>query len=57
MLFLLVMTFWLVIEAFKRIFMDYEIDGEIMLITAVCSLIFNIIMITVLEPEEHEEES
>lgn len=57
LLFLLVLTMWLVVEAFKRVFMDYEIDGKIMLITAVCSLIFNIIMITVLEPEESDTES
>jgi zinc transporter 2 len=36
------------VEATKRIFIDYIIDGEIMLITAVLSLIFNLIMMDVL---------
>lgn len=48
LLFLLALTIWLVVEAFQRIFMKYEIDGEIMLITAVLSLIFNIVMMDIL---------
>lgn len=46
--FLLTLTIWLLVEATKRIFIDYIIDGEIMLITAVLSLIFNLIMMDVL---------
>ena len=46
--FLLTLTIWLLVEATKRIFIDYVIDGEIMLITAVLSLIFNLIMMDVL---------
>jgi len=46
--FLLTLTIWLLVEAIKRIFVDYIIDGEIMLITAVLSLIFNLIMMDVL---------
>jgi len=46
--FLLTLTIWLLVEATKRIFVVYEIDGEIMLITAVLSLFFNIAMMKVL---------
>jgi Co/Zn/Cd efflux system component len=46
--FLLALTLWLVVEAFKRIFLDYEIDGDFMLITAVLSLLFNIVMLETL---------
>lgn len=46
--FLLTLTVWLLVEATKRIFIDYVIDGEIMLITAVLSLIFNLIMMDAL---------
>ena len=53
--FLLTLTIWLLVEAIKRIFVDYIIDGEIMLITAVLSLIFNLIMMDVLHqgPKYH----
>jgi len=47
-LFLLFVTIWLLIEAVQRIFIDYDIEGEIMLITAVLSLIFNLILINIL---------
>lgn len=46
--FLLTLTIWLLVEASKRIFVTYQIDGEIMLITAVLSLFFNIAMMKVL---------
>lgn len=46
--FLLTLTIWLLVEATKRIFVVYQIDGEIMLITAVLSLFFNIAMMKVL---------
>lgn len=46
--FLLTLTIWLLVEACKRIFVYYDIDGEIMLITAVLSLCFNIAMMKVL---------
>ena len=46
--FLLTLTIWLLIEAMKRVFITYNIDGEIMLITAVLSLIFNLILINIL---------
>jgi len=46
--FLLTLTIWLLVEASKRIFVVYQIDGEIMLITAVLSLFFNIAMMKVL---------
>ena len=55
--FLLALTLWLVVEAFKRIFIEYEIDGEFMLVTAVLSLIFNIVMMDVLHsavPHDHD---
>ena len=32
----------------KRVFITYNIDGEIMLITAVLSLVFNLILINIL---------
>lgn len=46
--FLLTLTIWLLVEASKRFFVYYEIDGEIMLITAILSLFFNIAMMKVL---------
>lgn len=46
--FLLTLTIWLLFEAMKRIFIEYDIDGEIMLITAVLSLLFNLILINIL---------
>ena len=46
--FLLTLTIWLLVEASKRIFVVYQIDGEIMLVTAVLSLFFNIAMMKVL---------
>jgi cobalt-zinc-cadmium efflux system protein len=47
-LFLLLVTVYLLIEAIYRIFIDYDIEGEIMLITAVLSLVFNLILINIL---------
>lgn len=47
-LFLLIITVWLLIEAIKRIFEDYKIDGEIMLVTAVLSVMFNLVLINIL---------
>lgn len=58
-MFLLVITFYLVYEAYRRIFMKYEIDGEFMLITAVISLIFNIVMMDTLHDapgKEHDHD-
>lgn len=46
--FLLTLTIWLLVEAMQRIFIDYDIDGPIMLITAVLSLLFNLILINIL---------
>lgn len=46
--FLLTLTIWLLVEATQRVFIKYEIDGEIMLITAVLSLVFNLILIKIL---------
>lgn len=46
--FLLTLTVWLLIEAMKRVFVKYDIDGEVMLITAVLSLLFNVILIKIL---------
>lgn len=46
--FLLTLTIWLLIEATKRIFVVYQIDGEIMLITAILSIIFNLLMMDIL---------
>ena len=46
--FLLTLTIWLLIEAMKRVFIKYDIEGDIMLITAVLSLLFNIILIRIL---------
>lgn len=46
--FLLTLTIWLLFEAMKRIFIEYDIDGEIMLITAVLSLLFNLLLIKIL---------
>ena len=46
--FLLTITIFLLIEAIKRVFMKYEIEGLIMLITAVLSLLFNLILINIL---------
>lgn len=43
--FLLTITIFLLYEAIKRIFMKYEIEGIIMLVTAVASLCFNLILI------------
>lgn len=48
MIFLLTLTIWLLVEAIKRIFIKYDIEGEIMLVTAVLSLIFNLIMMDAL---------
>ena len=45
---LLVMTTWFCIVAFKRFFRDYHIDGEIMLVTAILSIINSLIMSKVL---------
>ena len=47
-IFLIILTIWLLIEALKRCFMDYDIEGEIMLVTAVLSLFFNLILINIL---------
>lgn len=47
-LFLLTITIWLVIEAIQRIFIEYDIEGEIMLLTAVLSLVFNLVLINIL---------
>ena len=46
--FLLTITIYLVVEAIKRIFEKYEIEGMIMLVTAVLSLLFNLILINIL---------
>ena len=46
--FLLTITIFLLIEAVKRVFMKYEIEGFIMLITAILSLLFNLILIRIL---------
>ena len=46
--FLLTLTIWLLIEAMKRVFIKYDIEGNIMLITAVISLLFNLILINIL---------
>ena len=46
--FLLTLTIWLLVEAMKRVFIKYDIEGDIMLITAVMSLIFNLILIRIL---------
>lgn len=59
LLFLLGVTLWLVVEAFERIFVDYDIDGEIMLVTAVLSLIFNLLMLETLhqaKPHDHDHD-
>lgn len=59
LIFLLAVTVWLVIEAFERIFAKYDIDGEIMLITAILSLIFNIVMMETLhqvKPHDHDHD-
>lgn len=55
-MFLLVLTIWLVIEAFNRIFIKYTIDGPVMLITAVLSLIFNIVMMDILHQGGHDHD-
>ena len=47
-LFLLIVTLYLVYEAILRIFADYKIEGDIMLITAVLSLLFNLVLINIL---------
>jgi cobalt-zinc-cadmium efflux system protein len=47
-IFLLTLTIWLLIEALKRVFIEYEINGEIMMITAILSLCFNLILINIL---------
>ena len=47
-IFLLTLTIWLLFEAMKRIFIEYDINGEIMLITAVLSLLFNLLLMKIL---------
>jgi len=47
-IFLLVLTIILLVEAIKRCYEKYDIEGEIMLITAILSLFFNLILIKVL---------
>ena len=48
------LTVWLVTEATERIIkMDYEINGLIMLITAVAGLIANLIMFKILHADGH----
>lgn len=46
--FLLTLTIWLLVEALKRCFIKYDIDGEIMMITAILSLCFNLILLKIL---------
>lgn len=53
--FLLTLTIWLLIEAIKRIFEKYDIEGDIMLITAVLSLIFNLILINILHQDHSHD--
>lgn len=52
--FLLTITIYLVVEAIKRIFEKYEIEGTIMMITAILSLIFNLILINILHQDGHD---
>ena len=46
--FLLTLTIWLLIEAIKRCFVVYKIEGLIMLITACASLVFNLLLLNIL---------
>ena len=46
--FLLTITIYLLVEAIKRCLVKYDIEGDIMLVTAVLSLIFNLILIRIL---------
>lgn len=56
-MFLLTLTVWLLVEAMQRVFVKYEIDGTIMLITAVLSLIFNLMLMKVLhQGHDHDHD-
>lgn len=46
--FLVSLTIWLLVEAIDRVKNPQKIDGEIMLITAVCGLFFNLIQMSIL---------
>jgi zinc transporter 2 len=46
--FLVSLTIWLLVEAIDRVKNPQNIDGEIMLITAVCGLFFNLIQMSIL---------
>ena len=50
--FLIVLTIGLVFEAFERIEKPETIEGEVMLITAVMSLIFNLIQMRILHQDD-----
>ena len=47
-IFLLALTIWLLIEAIQRCFVEYKIEGNIMLLTAVASLFFNLSLLKIL---------
>jgi hypothetical protein len=47
-----VMTIWLLVEATERFFTEPEVKGDVMLIVAVLSLIFNLIQMKILHSGE-----
>lgn len=51
--FLIILTIWLVHEAIARVFAPVEIDADVMLFTAVVGLIFNLIQMQILHDDSH----
>ena len=51
--FLIAITVWLLFEASKRFFIKFTVDGSIMLITAIVSVFFNLVLMNILHQGGH----
>jgi zinc transporter 2 len=47
-MFLLIITIWLLVEATKRVIKPTKVDAKIMLITAICAFFFNLVQMSML---------